>query len=162
MGISFLSSDYTWLSLAIQKAYYLWVMKQGIVRIRWKRGCYIMYEWEKLDHVLLACPKGGEQQAREFYQGILEMEELEKPEPLKERGGVWFQLGEVQLHIGVEVSFSPAKKAHPAIRIKNIHLLMKMLDEKNVAYQLDADLPGASRFYIHDPFGNRLEFLEWL
>ncbi len=64
-----------------------------------------MYEWEKLDHVLLACPKGGEQQAREFYQGILEMEELEKPEPLKERGGVWFQLGEVQLHIGVEVSF---------------------------------------------------------
>ncbi|MGD6887900.1 glyoxalase, partial [Staphylococcus shinii] len=27
---------------------------------------------------------------------------------------------------------------------------------------VDDNLPGANRIYVSDPFGNRLEFLEWV
>ncbi|MEN2767811.1 VOC family protein [Ornithinibacillus xuwenensis] len=120
------------------------------------------FHYEKIDHVQLAAPKGGEDRARAFYQGLLGFEELEKPENLRKRGGVWFQSGSFQLHIGIDEPFYPAKKAHPAIRVTNLEGLKDRLDNHHVSYTVDGDLPGADRFYMTDPFGNRLEFLEWL
>ncbi len=67
-----------------------------------------------IDHVQLAAPKGSEEAARSFFAGILGMTEIEKPEKLRKRGGVWFQFGSSQLHIGIEEPFVPARKAHPA------------------------------------------------
>lgn len=115
----------------------------------------------KIDHVQLAAPKGCEEAAREFFSGILGLTEVEKPAELKKRGGVWFEFGMFQLHIGVEEPFSPAKKAHPAIVVKEIEALKTHLREKRVAFTEDDNLPGASRIHVFDPFGNRLEFLEW-
>jgi catechol 2,3-dioxygenase-like lactoylglutathione lyase family enzyme len=120
------------------------------------------FNFEQFDHVQLACPKGGEDQARAFYQELLGFHELEKPENLKKRGGVWFSDGVIHIHIGVEEPFLPAKKAHPAFRVKNIESLKTYLDSKKAKYLVDDNLPGANRFYMHDPFGNRLEFLEWM
>lgn len=119
------------------------------------------YKIKAIDHVQLAAPKGGEFQARRFYQDILGFEEIEKPETLKANGGVWFQFGHVQIHIGIEEPFFPAKKAHPAFEIENLASLMQHLQENGVDVMEDNKLPGATRFYAHDPFGNRLEFLEW-
>jgi catechol 2,3-dioxygenase-like lactoylglutathione lyase family enzyme len=119
------------------------------------------FHYEQLDHVQLAAPKGGEEQAREFYEGLLGFSEVEKPENLKKRGGVWFSDGVIHIHIGIDEPFQPAKKAHPAFRVKNIEEMKTYLDEKQATYQVDKDLPGANRFYMNDPFGNRLEFLEW-
>ena len=119
------------------------------------------FHYEQLDHVQLAAPKDGEEEARKFYEGLLGFSEIEKPENLKRRGGVWFSNGVIPIHIGIEEPFQPAKKAHPAIRVKNIEEMKKYLDEKRVVYQVDMELPGANRFYLYDPFGNRLEFLEW-
>ncbi|WP_066064913.1 VOC family protein [Neobacillus soli] len=116
---------------------------------------------KKIDHIQLAAPKGCEEAAREFFSGILGLTEVEKPEELKKRGGVWFEFGTFQLHIGVEEPFSPAKKAHPAFAIENIEALKKHLSKKDVPYTEDNNLPGASRIHVNDPFGNRLEFLEW-
>ncbi|MCM3116821.1 glyoxalase [Neobacillus sp. MER 74] len=116
---------------------------------------------KKIDHIQLAAPKGCEEAAREFFGGILGLIEVEKPAELKKRGGVWFEFGTFQLHIGVEEPFSPAKKAHPALVVEKIEELKVHLREKRVAFTEDELLPGANRIHLHDPFGNRLEILEW-
>lgn len=121
-----------------------------------------MYHFKGLDHIQLAAPKAAEEEAREFFAGILGMEETPKPENLAKRGGVWFQCGSHQLHIGIQDEFSPAKKAHPAFEVDNLEDLKKRLQENNIEVIEDEPLQGANRFYIHDPFGNRLEFLEWI
>lgn len=117
---------------------------------------------KKIDHVQLAAPKGCEEAARDFFNGILGLTEVEKPEELKKRGGAWFEFGTFQVHIGVEEPFYPAKKAHPAFFVENIQELKNRLQEKGVHFTEDDNLPGAERIHVHDPFGNRLEFLEWV
>lgn len=119
------------------------------------------FQYEKIDHIQIAAPMGCEEKARMFFTNLLGFEEIEKPEALRKNGGVWFMAGSIQLHIGVEKDFSPAKKAHPAFCVKNIDELKQFLKSKNVEYSNDDRLPGANRFYLNDPFGNRLEFLEW-
>ena len=111
-----------------------------------------------LDHVQLACPAGGEDEARAFYGGLLGLREIEKPEPLRARGGVWFECGAHQLHLGVEEDFRPARKAHPALRVASAADL-RALAERLGDVRWDEDLPGFERFYVDDPFGNRLEVL---
>jgi catechol 2,3-dioxygenase-like lactoylglutathione lyase family enzyme len=111
-----------------------------------------------LDHVQLACPPGGEDEARAFYGGLLGLREIEKPEPLRARGGVWFECGAHQLHLGVEEDFRPARKAHPALRVASIDEL-RALAERLGDVRWDEELPGFERFYVDDPFGNRIEVL---
>ncbi|WP_067724876.1 VOC family protein [Oceanobacillus damuensis] len=119
------------------------------------------FKYERIDHVQLAAPIGEEKTARNFYKELLGFEEKEKPQSLKGNGGVWFQAGKVEIHIGVEKPFIPAKKAHPAIRVENIENMKQYLDAVDIDYKVDHKLPGANRLYVKDPFGNRIEFLEW-
>ncbi|OLS40405.1 VOC family protein [Bacillus sp. MRMR6] len=121
-----------------------------------------MFRFKAIDHVQLAAPKGGEDTARGFFKDILGFEEIEKPEELRKRGGVWFKNGSTQLHIGIEEPFVPARKAHPAFEVENIVLLKTHLNANGVDVIEDNKLPGANRFYVSDPFGNRIEILEWL
>jgi hypothetical protein len=88
--------------------------------------------------------------------------EIEKPSELQKRGGVWFEFGNYQIHVGVEEPFSPAKKAHPAFVVENIEELKTHLTSSGITYTKDDLLPGANRIHIHDPFGNRIELLEWI
>jgi catechol 2,3-dioxygenase-like lactoylglutathione lyase family enzyme len=118
--------------------------------------------FKAIDHVQLAAPKGSEDQAREFFGKVLGFQELAKPDSLKKRGGVWFSYGDVQIHIGIEEPFSPARKAHPAFEVENIKKLKERFVHFDIAYTVDDNLPGANRIYFNDPFGNRLEVLEWL
>lgn len=76
----------------------------------------------RLDHVQIAAPSGCESEARRFFGELIGLAEVEKPEPLRQRGGVWFELGEQQLHVGVKDDFSPAHKAHPALRVSQSEL----------------------------------------
>ncbi|MCC2931377.1 MULTISPECIES: VOC family protein [Bacillus] len=119
------------------------------------------FHFHEIDHIQLAAPKGCETAARQFYGGILGFQEIEKPDELKARGGVWFTFGNRQLHIGIEEPFVPAKKAHPAFEVLNIEGLKEHVKLNGIAIVEDNKLPGADRFYISDPFGNRLEMLEW-
>jgi catechol 2,3-dioxygenase-like lactoylglutathione lyase family enzyme len=113
-----------------------------------------------VDHVQIAAPKGCELEARRFFGGLLGLEELEKPEPLRSRGGCWFKVGSRQLHIGVEENFRPATKAHPAFAVTDIDALFTALAAAGVRCAWDDALPGPRRFYANDPWGNRLEFTE--
>ncbi len=112
-----------------------------------------------LDHVQIAAPPGCEDDARRFFGGLLGMAELEKPEPLRANGGAWFAAGGQELHVGVERDFAPARKAHPAFEVDDLDGLAERLRQGGVEVEWDERLPGARRFYAHDPWGNRLEFL---
>ncbi len=113
-----------------------------------------------LHHVQLAMPRGREAEALAFYEGILGLTQIEKPAQLQGRGGVWFGLGPVQLHLGVEEPFHPARKAHPAFRVRSLAALQRRLRAAGVATRPDVDLPGIRRVFVDDPFGNRIELLE--
>ena len=113
-----------------------------------------------IDHVQLAMPAGGEAQARAFYAQVLGLAEIPKPATLASRGGAWFGNGSVQLHLGMEADFRPARKAHPALLVDDLDSLEAACRAAGFAPQHDAELPGYARFYVADPFGNRLEFLQ--
>ena len=113
-----------------------------------------------IDHVQLAMPKGEEEKARAFYSGILGMTELAKPDALAKRGGAWFKSGKVQIHLGVEEEFRPAKKAHIALAVRDAAPLRSTLSSHGCRVQDDDLIPGMKRFYTDDCFGNRIEFIE--
>jgi catechol 2,3-dioxygenase-like lactoylglutathione lyase family enzyme len=113
-----------------------------------------------LDHLQLAMPKGREDEARAFYAGLLGLAELPKPPNLARRGGVWFALGQQQFHLGVEEDFRAARKAHPAFLVRDLPKLRGKLQQAGYAPYEDEPLEGYRRFYVADPFGNRLEMLE--
>jgi catechol 2,3-dioxygenase-like lactoylglutathione lyase family enzyme len=115
----------------------------------------------ELDHVQIAAPTGCEEAARSYFGELIGLAEIEKPEPLRARGGVWFALGRGQLHIGVEADFAPARKAHVALRVEPAELdrLAERLARAGAPVTWDDALPGERRFYSADPWGNRIEFL---
>jgi catechol 2,3-dioxygenase-like lactoylglutathione lyase family enzyme len=106
----------------------------------------------RLDHVQVAAPPGCEEAARAFYGGLLGLRELEKPDALRARGGVWFE----HLHVGVEDDFRPARKAHPAFLVDDLDELAARIGD----VEWDDAVPGVRRFYASDPFGNRLELVQ--
>ncbi len=114
-----------------------------------------------IDHVNIAIPVGGEDLARSFYGDILGFVETPKPENLADRGGVWFEQGEVKIHLGVEKDFRPAKKAHPAFVTDDLRTVVERC--KKGGYHVVMDEPaleGYNRVHIFDPFGNRIEIME--
>jgi catechol 2,3-dioxygenase-like lactoylglutathione lyase family enzyme len=104
-------------------------------------------------------PAGGEDVARRFYGDVLGLEEVPKPAALAGRGGAWFRGGGVQLHLGVEADFRPARKAHPA-RVEGLTALIVRCVDAGYPVERDVPLPGLDRVHVADPFGNRIELIE--
>lgn len=111
-----------------------------------------------IDHVQVAIPRGSEDPARAFYGDLLGLAEVPKPAELAGRGGAWFELGDVKVHLGVEDDFRPARKAHVAFRVDSVRQLA--IDAAAAGYEVKDDDPidGVDRIFVFDPFGNRLEF----
>jgi catechol 2,3-dioxygenase-like lactoylglutathione lyase family enzyme len=113
-----------------------------------------------IHHVQLACPPGSEAALREFYGRVLGLEEIPKPPGLADRGGCWFRGQGIELHLGVEAAFRPARKAHPGLLVCDLDAWAGRLRQAGYPVRFDDDFPGMRRFYSQDPHGNRLEFLQ--
>jgi catechol 2,3-dioxygenase-like lactoylglutathione lyase family enzyme len=113
-----------------------------------------------IHHVLLACPAGTEDISRAFYSGVLGLAEIDKPPALASKGGCWFRGHDIELHLGVEADFRPARKAHPGLLVTGIGQWAARLEAAGYPVLHDDEFPGMQRFYSQDPHGNRLEFLE--
>ena len=115
-------------------------------------------------------PAGAEPEARRFYADGLGLTEVDKPEDLKARGGVWFRAYDVagavtaEIHLGVEDPFAPARKAHPALHLDSVAELEEIADRlAGLGFAVDwrdrSTLPPYQRFHTADAHGNRVEVL---
>lgn len=114
---------------------------------------------KKLNHLQICVPIGAEEEARTFYSQVLGLTEIEKPDALKPNGGLWFQIADIQLHIGVEEEPNRSKR-HPAFEVEDLENTRLDLQKQGVQIKEETAIPGVKRFSFFDPFGNRIEFLE--
>ncbi len=115
-----------------------------------------------IDHVQLAMPHGGEPHARRFWVDVLGLAEVAKPADLAVNGGCWFQGKGIAVHCGVEESFLPARRAHPALLVSDLDALVERLENTGIAFKPGKPLDGYVRGDIADPFGNRIELMQRL
>ncbi|MEJ7796190.1 MAG: VOC family protein [Nocardioides sp.] len=119
----------------------------------------------RLHHVQVAIPAGGEALGRRFYVEGLGLTEVDKPEPLRERGGLWVRSGDgAEIHLGVEEPFRPARKAHPALLLDDIAALDAAAGRLvELGFEVDHTerdtFPGHVRCHTFDGHGNRVELL---
>lgn len=113
-----------------------------------------------LDHVQVAIPRDGEDEARSFFGKLLGLTEIPKPSELGGRGGCWFEIGDRQLHLGIDPDFRPARKAHIAVAVEKLTALRAKLEAAGYEIRDDVPIDGRERFFTSDPFGNRIEFLK--
>src|SRR6266849_1015040 len=109
-----------------------------------------------IDHVQIAIPIASESRARAFYSGILGFTEVPKPAEMAERKSIWFAAGGVNLHLGIELDFTPAKRAHPAFIVDTLDAC----ERTHMTVKPDTSFHGFRRVHVFDPFGNRLELME--
>lgn len=112
-----------------------------------------------LHHIQLAIPVGAESKCREYYVRLLGLHEIQKPPLLATRGGLWLRGDGLEVHLGVEEDFRPARKAHPGILVIELDRLAEVLAANGHRIEWDEAFPGFRRFYSSDPVGNRLEFM---
>jgi catechol 2,3-dioxygenase-like lactoylglutathione lyase family enzyme len=112
-------------------------------------------------HVQIAMPRRREHEADAFYGDVLGLERIEKPAHLASRGGCWFRCrgSDVEVHLGVEDPFTPARKAHPAFVVDDLGEIRRLLLERGYDVIEDTQIEGYERLYTSDPFGNRIEVL---
>jgi catechol 2,3-dioxygenase-like lactoylglutathione lyase family enzyme len=115
-----------------------------------------------IDHMQLAITPGAEAVARQFYGGVLGLPELPKPLEMAGRGGLWFEIGPQQLHLGVEADFHPSKKVHPALLVEDLDWYLARLTAAACPIDTELQLPGIKRAFTRDPFGNRIELMQKL
>ncbi len=114
----------------------------------------------RINHVQLAIPRDREAEARRFYGDVLGLREIAKPAALVARGGAWFALGDVQLHLGVEADFRPARKAHVAFEVDDLDSIAARCRAAGHEPRVDSAVAGLRRCFVDDPFGNRLELMQ--
>ena len=112
-----------------------------------------------IDHVQIAMPAGGEAAARGFFGELLGLTEIPKPAEMANRGGCWFGVGDLQIHLGADADFHASKKAHVALRTPALAAVRARLADAGFVICEDTPVDGRSRFFTHDPFGNRVEFI---
>jgi catechol 2,3-dioxygenase-like lactoylglutathione lyase family enzyme len=115
-----------------------------------------------LDHAFITIPSGGEDDARRFYGELLGLDEIAKPEGLSESPGVWFRAGGQELHLGSDDRHEATKRPHPGFRVESVAALEELaqrVEAAGVEAEWDDRIEGRRRFYVRDPFGNRVELL---
>lgn len=116
-----------------------------------------------LHHAQITIPKGTEEEGKHFYCNVLGLEEVDKPESLKGRGGFWLKVGDQDVHVGTEAGFDRlTTKAHLAYLVNDISYWKNTLKQKNIQPVEGIPIPGFDRFEFRDPFGNRVEMIQEL
>ena len=85
------------------------------------------------------------------------VQEIPKPEELRGRGGAWFQIGGLQMHVGVDLEPSPKSKRHICFLVEDIAAAKTKVQSAGIAIEEESVAEGLFRFFIRDPAGNRIE-----
>ena len=113
-----------------------------------------------LNHVNITVQPDQLEQARKFYVEMFGFLEIPRPAILKSKG-VWFQVGNQELHILLENNLYRKKTiAHVAYEVDNLDELLKKLSDAGVKSQVSLTLNNYRRYKLADPFGNKVELME--
>lgn len=118
-------------------------------------------QFKRLDHIMLCIPPGAEQRARDFYGRVLglpELSDLGYPLP---NGAIWFQMGDIQLHIRAEAVHDLSQR-HPAFEVADLETARAVLEAHGITVKNESKIPDRNRFSFRDPFGNRIELIEMI
>ncbi len=107
-----------------------------------------MINFKRLDHVQICVPTGKEDQARKFYSGILGLREIPKPEALVPNGGLWYELADIQLHIGTEDEINRSKR-HPAFEVTDLGSARAHLENHGIKIKEEIPIPGQDPFHVY-------------
>jgi catechol 2,3-dioxygenase-like lactoylglutathione lyase family enzyme len=122
-----------------------------------RKGVEMAIDIKGIDHVQIAVPRALEAQCLTFYREVLGLPEIEKPEELKPRGGAWFQLPNLQMHVGVDPEASPKSKRHVCFLVPDLPIARASIVASGIAIEEESAAEGLARFFIRDPAGNRIE-----
>ncbi len=117
----------------------------------------------ELNHVNVTVPRALEAAAKHFYGTVLGLPETPKPDASRGRGGAWYQLGAVQVHLSLEDApvDNQASKRHVCYLVRDITEAEQHFQRSGVEVIADdAPVPGWPRFYVRDPGGNRIEIAQ--
>ena len=117
-----------------------------------------MLKFEKIDHVTVNYPQGGEAVSLDFYRNILQLEEI----PSLVAKAKWFKMGGIELHVSPGDIENKLSSRHAAFVVSNLDAAKQYLEDKGVAIQYSDDIEGRKRFFFRDPFGNRFELVEYI
>lgn len=114
----------------------------------------------RLSHINVTMPEGCEDLARSFYGAQLGLREIAKPEALRARGGVWFDAEGLDLHLSVEKQGGgPDTQRHFGLECADVE--GKKASLSAAGHEIDEGRPAPwKRFFVRDPFGNRIEIHE--
>ena len=118
-----------------------------------------MITFKRVDHFHVCVPPEQLEQAKEFYTIILGLELIERPDHLFSSAGYWLNIGNVQLHIGIEDAL-PRTIRHTALEVTDVDAALKHLQQYGLEILDEPAIPGRKRFAFLDPFGNRMELLQ--
>ena len=113
-----------------------------------------------IHHAQITIEPGGEEQARFFYGTLLQLPEVEKPENLRARGGMWFDIGTQQLHVGIQSESHRANsRAHIAYQVEVLAPVIERLEEHGFTIKRGVMVGTFERVECRDPYCNRVELL---
>lgn len=118
-----------------------------------------MIKFERIDHVQICIPKQKESEARQFYTDIIGLTEISKPEALISNGGLWYEMADIQFHIGTENEINKSNR-HPAFEVTDLPTAQQYLEKNGVKIKEETQIPGQLRLSFIDPFGKRIELLQ--
>jgi catechol 2,3-dioxygenase-like lactoylglutathione lyase family enzyme len=107
--------------------------------------------------VQIAVPKALESECLAFYRELFGFVEIPKPEELRGRGGAWFRVGSMQMHIGLDPESSPKSKRHICFRVEDLTAAKAEVIGRGIAIEEEGVAEGLHRIFIRDPAGNRIE-----
>jgi catechol 2,3-dioxygenase-like lactoylglutathione lyase family enzyme len=126
-------------------------------------GEWMPLKLESIDHVEVTVARAVESESLRFYDTVLGLERITKPEPLARNGGAWYRLGSVEFHVSPEDmnATGPASKRHVCYVVPDLNEAELELMRQGVEIIPDQQpIAGWARFYIRDPGGNRIEIAQ--
>jgi catechol 2,3-dioxygenase-like lactoylglutathione lyase family enzyme len=95
--------------------------------------------------------------AKQFYGGVLELEEVARPGSF-DFAGAWYRIGEVDLHLVVRER-EPVSARHFCFWVHDVQTAAATLEGlgQRISWQDRFKIPGVDRFFVFDPDENRIE-----
>ncbi len=119
----------------------------------------------RLQHASVPMPAGGNDEARAFYGGVLGLDEIPPPSSLDAEQIIWFSAGGGghEVHLFTEDGFGPNSPGqHLCLQVDDLDATRERLGDHGVAIEETTLIPNRPRFFVRDPFGNRVELTQIL